>query len=202
MRGVVVIATGFADAGPDGAAAERELVELARGNGMRLIGPASMGIIVTGPPARCTPSFAPARRAAAAASASRCSRARSASALLELADRLGVGISSFVSLGNKADVSANDLLNYWDDDPDTDVVLLYTESFGNPRKFGRIARRVSRRKPIVAVKSGRGQPDDVAADALYQQAGVIRVDTVRELFDVGRVLAGQPLPDGRRVGGA
>ena len=119
--------------------------------------------------------------------------------LLELADRLQLGISSFVSLGNKADVSANDFLNYWDDDPDTAVVLLYTESFGNPRKFGRIARRVSRRKPIVAVKSGRGQPDDVAADALYQQAGVIRVDSVRQLFDVGRVLDGQPLPAGRRV---
>ena len=105
-----------------------------------------------------------------------------------------------MSLGNKGDVSANDLLNYWYDDPATEVVCLYTESFGNPRKFGRVARRVSRRKPIVAVKSGRGSPDDVAADALYLQAGVIRVDTVRELFDVGRVLAGQPLPE-RAAGG-
>ena len=199
VRGVVVIATGFADAGPEGAAAERDLVEL-----------------------RPRPRHAPDRSGQHGhhrrpATAARCWR-RSPRlgcapgrvgvslqsgplgiGLLELADRLGVGISSFVSLGNKADVSANDFLNYWDDDPDTAVVLLYTESFGNPRKFGRIARRVSRRKPIVAVKSGRGLPDDVAADALYQQAGVIRVDTVRQLFDVGRVLDGQPLPAGGRV---
>src|SRR5262245_57012430 len=119
--------------------------------------------------------------------------------MLEAAYRLGIGISTFVSLGTRGDVSANDFLQFWCDDPDTDVVLLYTESFGNPRKFGRIARRVSRRKPIVAVKAGLGLPEDVAADALYQQAGVIRVDTVRRLFDVGRVLDAQPLPKGGRV---
>ena len=198
VRGVVVIATGFADAGPDGAAAERELVEFARGHGMRLIGPASMGIISTGPTSTMLASFAQAhvRRGRVAMSLQ---SGPLGIGLLELADRLQLGISSFVSLGNRADVSANDFLNYWDDDLDTGVVLLYTESFGNPRKFGRIARRVSRRKPIVAVKSGRGQPDDVAADALYLQAGVIRVDSVRELFDVGRVLDGQPLPAGRQA---
>src|SRR4051794_21384198 len=198
VRGVVVIATGFADAGPDGAVAERQLVDFARGHGMRLIGPASMGIIATGPRSTMVASFARARVRPGRVAVSLQSGPLGIG-LLELAERLQIGISSFVSLGNKADVSANDFLNYWDDDLDTDVVLLYTESFGNPRKFGRIARRVSRRKPIVAVKSGRGQPDDVAADALYLQAGVIRVDSVRQLFDVGRVLDGQPLPAGRRA---
>ncbi len=167
---------------------------------MRLIGPASMGIIVTRRREQhdagvVRPGARPAGPGGGLA-AVRPARHRRCSSW---PTGCGIGISSFVSLGNKADVSANDFLNYWDDDPDTDVVLLYTESFGNPRKFGRIARRVSRRKPIVAVKSGRGLPDDVAADALYQQAGVIRVDTVRQLFDVGRVLDGQPLPAGRRV---
>jgi acyl-CoA synthetase (NDP forming)/RimJ/RimL family protein N-acetyltransferase len=198
VRGVVVIATGFADAGPEGARAERDLVDFARGHGMRLIGPASMGIIAAGQGSTMLASFAQVgvRRGRVAVSLQ---SGPLGIGLLELADRLQLGISSFVSLGNKADVSANDFLNYWDDDPDTGVVLLYTESFGNPRKFARIVRRVSLRKPIVAVKSGRGQPDDIAADALYQQAGVIRVDSVRQLFDVARVLDGQPLPAGRRV---
>jgi acyl-CoA synthetase (NDP forming)/RimJ/RimL family protein N-acetyltransferase len=191
VRGVVVIATGMADS-------EEALAELARGHGMRLIGPASMGIIATGERSTMLASFAqvPVRRGRVGVSLQ---SGPLGIGLLELANRLSVGISSFVSLGDKADVSANDFLNYWDDDPDTAVVLLYTESFGNPRKFGRIARRVSRRKPIVAVNPGLGLPEDVAADALYQQAGVIRVDTVRRLFDVGRVLDGQPLPKGDRV---
>ena len=122
--------------------------------------------------------------------------------LLERSARMGLGVSTFVSVGNKADVSGNDLLQYWEDDPGTDVVLLYLESFGNPRKFARIARRVSRRKPIVAVKSGRSSAGvraasshtaamaspDVAVDALFRQSGVIRVDTVDELFDVALLL--------------
>ena len=117
--------------------------------------------------------------------------------ILELAARLGVGMASFVSLGDKADVSGNDLLQYWEDDPATKVVLVYTESFGNPRKFARIARRVSQRKPIVAVRAGGSL--DPTTEALYEQAGVIRVRTVRELFDTARVLDGPPLPRGNRV---
>jgi acyl-CoA synthetase (NDP forming) len=117
--------------------------------------------------------------------------------LLELASRLGVGLASFVSLGDKADVSGNDLLQYWQDDPATKVVLIYTESFGNPRKFARIARRVSRHKPIVAVRAGGSS--DPMTEALYEQAGVIRVRTVRELFDTARILDGPPLPRGNRV---
>jgi acyl-CoA synthetase (NDP forming) len=134
-------------------------------------------------------------------------------AVLERSARIGLGVSSFVSVGNKADVSGNDLLQYWEDDPGTDVVLLYLESFGNPRKFSRIARRVSRRKPIVAVKSGRSTAGvraasshtaamaspDIAVDALFRQAGVIRVDTLDELFDMALLLGSQPLPRGRGV---
>jgi acyl-CoA synthetase (NDP forming) len=134
--------------------------------------------------------------------------------LLARSGDLGLGISTFVSMGNKADVSGNDLLQYWDEDPDTDVILLYLESFGNPRKFARLARRISRRKPIIAVKSGRTTAGargtsshtaalaspDVAVDALFRQAGVVRVDTLEQLFDTATVLLHQPLPRGRRVG--
>jgi acyl-CoA synthetase (NDP forming) len=133
--------------------------------------------------------------------------------LLARADQVGLGISTFVSMGNKADVSGNDLIQYWDEDPDTDVILLYLESFGNPRKFARLARRVARRKPIIAVKSGRTvagargtsshtaalAAPDVAVDALFRQAGVIRVDTLEQLFDVATVVLHQPLPVGRHV---
>ncbi len=198
VRGAIVVSTGFADAGPEGAATQRAMVELARRNGMRIIGPASLGVINTDPTSPLHASFAP-RDVPAGHLAVSLQSGPLGAGMIELAKRLGVGLSSFVSVGNKADVSANDLLNYWYDDPATDVVLLYTETFGNPRKFGRVARRVSRRKPVVAVKAGRGSADDVAADALYQQAGVIRVDTVRDMFDVGRVLASQPLPGGDRV---
>ena len=134
-------------------------------------------------------------------------------AVLEAAESLGLGISSFVSLGNKADISGNDLLQYWEDDPATEVALLYLESFGNPTKFNRLARRFSRHKPIVAVKSGRSEAgqraasshtaalatDDILTDTLFRQAGIIRVDTLAQMFDVTRVLVHQPLPAGRRV---
>jgi acyl-CoA synthetase (NDP forming) len=129
-------------------------------------------------------------------------------ALLAEADRRGLGLSSFVSAGNRADVSGNDLLQYWQDDPGTDVVLLYLETFGNPRKFARLARRMSRIKPVVAVASATRPPglagdvpgpDAHAVTALFARSGVIRVDTVQELFDVGLLLAHQPLPAGRRV---
>ncbi len=135
-------------------------------------------------------------------------------ALLDQAKALRIGLSTFVSVGNKADVSANDLIQYWEADPATDVILLYLESFGNPRKFGRLAPRVTAKKPVIAVKSGRSQAGsraasshtgalatvDVAVDALFRQSGVIRVDTLEEMFDVAGLLAHQPLPAGRRVG--
>jgi len=199
VRGVVVISTGFSDLGtPEGLEREQRLVHLARSNGMRLLGPASMGFVRWNDDGCLVASFtqAPVRRGNLAVSLQ---SGPLGSAMLEHASKVGLGISSFVSLGNKADISANDLLTYWEDDPDTGVIAVYTESFGNPRKFARIARRVSRKKPIVAVKAGRGGADDVATDALYLEAGVIRVDTVRQLFDTARVLATQPLPAGDRV---
>src|SRR5207302_7701011 len=133
---------------------------------------------------------------------------------MEFANSLGLGLSTFISVGNKADISGNDLLRYWESDPGTDVILLYLESFGNPKKFSQIARRVGRQKPIVVVKSGRSAAgaratsshtgaliaaSDVTVNALFRQAGVIRTDTLAELFDVASLLANQPLPIGRGV---
>ena len=212
VRGLVVISAGFSETGSEGAAAERELVALARGNGMRLIGPNCMGVVNTAPGVGMNATFSPAAPVPGRVGFLSQSGALGI-AVLDWTGRLGIGVSSFVSVGNKADVSGNDLVQYWEDDPQTDVVLLYLESCGNPRKFARVARRVSRRKPIVAVKSGRSRAGeraasshtaaaastDVAVDALFRQTGVIRVDTLEQLFDVAQVLAYQPLPPGRRV---
>jgi acyl-CoA synthetase (NDP forming)/GNAT superfamily N-acetyltransferase len=197
---VVVVSAGFSDAGPDGAAAERRLVSQARRLGMRLVGPNSMGVINTSPATSMNATFAsmPPRGRVGFLSQSGALGA----AILDAMARQGLGISSFVAPGNKADISGNDLLQYWDDDPDTDVVVLYLESFGNPRKFARVARRVSRAKPVLAVKSGRaaGNRSDAAVDALFRQTGVLRVETLEELFDLAQALCTQPLPGGRRVG--
>src|SRR5918994_4512027 len=212
VRGLVIISAGFAETGGDRAQAERELVELARRHGMRMVGPNCMGVINTNPAVRMNATFAPFVPTAGRVAFSSQSGALGIELLAKAAE-LGLGISTFVSVGNKADVSSNDLLQYWEEDPDTDVILLYLESFGNPRKFARLARRVSRTKPIIAVKSGRTQAgsraagshtaalasSDVAVDALFRQAGVIRVDTLEGLFDAAQVLAHQPLPPGSRV---
>ncbi len=213
VAGLVVITAGFAELGSPGAGSEHELVQLARRNGMRLIGPNCMGIVNTHPDVRLLATFAP-----FAPAPGRIAFASQSGGLgIELLGRAssaGLGISTFVSMGNKADISSNDLIQYWDDDPETDVILLYLESFGNPQKFARLARDVSRRKPIVAVKAGRSAAGeratsshtaalaapDVAVDALFRQAGVIRVDAIDELFDVGTLLRAQPLPGGPRVG--
>lgn len=208
VAGLVVLTAGFGEIGEAGAQAE--LRDLARRNGMRLVGPNCIGVVNTaiGLDATFSP-YAPAPGRIAMQSQS----GALGIAMLERSARMGLGVSTFVSVGNKADVSGNDLLQYWEDDPGTDVVLLYLESFGNPRKFARIARRVSRRKPIVAVKSGRSSAGvraasshtaamaspDIAVDALFRQAGVIRVDTLDELFDMALVLSAQPLPGGNRV---
>lgn len=208
IAGLVVLSAGFGEVGD--VAAEAELRDLARRSGMRLVGPNCVGVVNTavGLDATFSP-YAPSAGRIAMQSQS----GALGIAILERSARIGLGVSSFVSVGNKADVSGNDLLQYWEDDPATDVVLLYLESFGNPHKFARIARRVSRRKPIVAVKSGRSAAGvraatshtaamaspDIAVDALFRQAGVIRVDTLDELFDIALVLGSQPLPDGNRV---
>lgn len=213
VRGVVVISAGFAEVGPEGAAREAELLRLVRSMGMRMVGPNCMGLLNTADAVRLNGTFAPVYPPAGNVAMSSQSGALGI-AILDYATEHSIGISQFVSVGNKADVSANDLLLAWEDDPATDVITLYVESFGNPRKFSRIARRIARRKPIIAVKSGRTQAgikaasshtgalasSDVAVATLFRQAGVIRVDTMVELFDTASILANQPVPKGSRVG--
>jgi acyl-CoA synthetase (NDP forming) len=207
-----VITAGFAEVSVEGRALQQRLVEKVRGYGMRMVGPNCLGLLNTDPAVQLNASFSPGFPPPGRIAMSSQSGALGL-AILALARRLQLGLSTFVSVGNKADVSGNDLLQYWEEDEQTDVVLLYLESFGNPRRFARIARRVSRRKPIIAVKSGRTgagrraagshtaalAADDVAVDALFRQTGVIRADTLAEMFDVAAALASQPLPQGRRV---
>jgi acyl-CoA synthetase (NDP forming)/GNAT superfamily N-acetyltransferase len=178
-----------------------ELLPVARAAGMRLVGPNCFGIANTDETVRLNATLAPALPPRGRIGFFSQSGALGV-ALLAEAERRGVGLSSFVSAGNRADVSGNDLLQYWEDDPATDAVLLYLETFGNPRKFARLARRVGRAKPVVAVASlsrSGSMMDANAAAALFAHSGVIRVDTVAEMFDVGVLLAHQPLPAGRRV---
>ncbi len=212
VKAVVVISAGFAEVGGAGAAREAELLEVARGHGMRLLGPNCMGLLNGASDVRMNATFSTTFPAPGRVAMSSQSGALGL-AVLDHAASLGIGISSFVSIGNKADISGNDLLAYWETDEATDVVLLYLESFGNPRNFSRIARRVSRNKPVVVVKSGRTDAGrraasshtaavgtgDRAAAALFEQTGVIRTDTLEAMFDVATLLASQPLPRGRRV---
>ncbi|MGK5520612.1 bifunctional acetate--CoA ligase family protein/GNAT family N-acetyltransferase [Micromonospora sp. URMC 107] len=206
-HGLVVISAGFAEAGGEGAAAQRALVRAAHAAGMRVVGPNCLGVANTDPAVRLNATLAPRLPVPGRVGIFSQSGAFGV-ALLAEADRRGLGLSSFVSAGNRADVSGNDLLQYWQDDPGTDVIMLYLETFGNPRKFARLARRIGRDKPVVALASparppGVGDsagPDEVAVAALFAHSGVIRVDTVAELLDVGVLLAHQPLPAGSRVG--
>ncbi len=204
VRGLVVISSGFAESGPDGARAERELVELARANGARVVGPNCLGIANTASEIQLNATLAPRLPGRGRVGFFSQSGALGI-ALLEQVDRRGIGLSTFVSAGNRADVSGNDLLQYWQDDPATDVVLMYLETFGNPRKFARVARRLARRKPVVVLKS-RARPPGLTAgptdrglQALFESSGVIRVDNLDQLFDVAQLLAYQPLPTGRGV---
>ncbi|HEU4713164.1 MAG TPA: GNAT family N-acetyltransferase [Pyrinomonadaceae bacterium] len=214
VRALVVISAGFSETGPEGKARQVELINVCRNAGMRLIGPNCMGIANTNPNVSLDATFAPGVPPRGRVGFSSQSGALGL-AIMEFANSLDLGISTFVSVGNKADISGNDLLRYWEADDDTDVILLYLESFGNPKKFSEIARRVGRKKPIAVVKSGRSAAgaratsshtgaliaaSDVTVDALFRQAGVVRTDTLAELFDVASLLANQPLPTGRRVG--
>ncbi|MDF0676020.1 MAG: GNAT family N-acetyltransferase [Nitrospira sp.] len=213
VRACVIITAGFAEVGSEGSTLQRQLVAKVRQHGMRMIGPNCFGILNTDPTVRLnatfTSLFPPQGRVAMSSQSGALGLATLAGAR-----RVQLGISSFVSVGNKADVSTNDLLQYWEEDPATDVILLYVESFGNPRRFARIARRVSHRKPIVAVKAGRTQSgsraasshtaalaaSDVAVEALFRQAGVIRAETLDDMLVLATGLVAQPLPPGRRVG--
>jgi acetyl coenzyme A synthetase (ADP forming)-like protein len=210
VRALCVISAGFAEGGEEGRARQDALLAAVRAHGARLVGPNCLGIVASGVSLNAT--FAPRPLPPGRIGFSSQSGALGL-ALLEKAAARGLGFSSFISIGNKADVSSNDLLEWWEDDADTDVVLLYLESFGNPRRFARIARRVARRKPILALKAGTSNAgaraagshtaalagSDAAADALFRQAGVVRARTLEELIDAAVVLGSQPLPRGRDV---
>jgi acetate---CoA ligase (ADP-forming) len=213
VRALLVISAGFAEAGDEGVRRQRELIDVCRGAGIRLIGPNCLGVLNTDENVRLNATFAP-HHAVPGPVGFLSQSGGLGIAIIEAAARLGLGLSSFVSVGNKADLSGNDFLQYWEQDPGTDVALLYLESFGNPRKFARIAPRVARQKPILAVKSGRSaagaratsshtgallSASDVTVDALFEQAGVIRTDTLHELFNVASLLTKQPVPRGARV---
>lgn len=211
---LVVLSAGFGESGPEGAKRERELLDICREAGMRLIGPNCLGVLDTRPERGLNVTFAPsAPRAGNVAFASQSGAL--GLALIEFAATRSLGVSSFASLGNRADVTANDLLEFWEEDESTRLVLAYIESFTDPRRFARVARRVGRRKPLVAVKSGRSASgaraasshtgallaaSDRTTDALFQQSGVIRAETLSELLDVASLLSSQPLPAGPRVG--
>ena len=212
VRAICIISAGFGECSDEGRLQEAALARRIREAGCRLIGPNCMGLLNTDPRFSLNATFSPVYPPQGTVAMSTQSGALGL-AILDYAKQLNIGISSFVSVGNKADVSGNDLLQYWESDPRTSVILLYLESFGNPAKFSRIARRISRSKPIVALKSGRSAlgaraaashtgalaSSDDFVDALFHQSGVIRTGTVTELFDVATLLARQPLPRGRRV---
>jgi acetyltransferase len=216
VKGLVVITAGFSETGDEGRRMEAELGERIRRYGMRMIGPNCMGLINTDPAVHMDSTFAPTLPLTGRIAFMSQSGALGV-AILNIAQQLDIGFSYFVGLGNRTDVSSNDMLLYWEDDPNTDLILMYLESFGNTKRFMQIARRISKRKPILAVKSGRTEAGaraasshtgalsarqglDIAADALLEQSGVIRVNTVEELFDLTLGFSKNPLPRGNRLG--
>jgi acetyltransferase len=212
VRGIIIISAGFAESSPEGRARQDVILEIARRYGMRLVGPNCMGIINTDPEVSMNATFSSVFPSTGGIAMGTQSGALGG-AILEYARSLNIGLSTFVSIGNKADVSSNDLLQYWGKDPATKVILLYLESFGNPKKFVRIARSITLTKPVVAVRGGRTltgsravashtgvlATTEVASEALFAQTGVIRVDTLEELFDVANLFSHQPIPQGKRV---
>ncbi len=213
VRGLLITSSGLSDASPEGKALEDMIVAKLRHAGIRLVGPSSLGLATTETEVSLNASFAPQLPQPGQLAVAGHSGAMGV-AIMHYVSRMGLGISSFVSLGNKADVSVNDLLQYWEDDPETTAIMLYMESFGNPRKFSRIARRLTRRKPILAVKSARSRPgvanpeaprfqwdlSDAPVDALFKQSGIIRADTLEELIDVAAIVTTQPIMRGGRIG--
>ena len=211
-KALLVVTSGFAETGPEGEASQRELLALVRSHGARLVGPNCLGVMNTHPDiclnASLAPELVPQGRIGFFSHS-----AALGLVILNYASERGLGFSTFVSAGNRADVSGNDLLQYWEEDVSTDVALLYLETFGNPRRFARVARRLSYKKPILCVKSARSRAGAAAAhahigaiamsdtnvDVLFRQAGVIRAETLEEMFDVSLLLANQPLPRGNRV---
>lgn len=213
VRGLVVITAGFGETGAEGAARERRLRDVVRAAGARMIGPNCMGVINTAAGVSLNATFAPTPARAGGLGFVSQSGALGV-AILNVMQDMDIGLTQFVSMGNKADVSGNDLLEHWEDDPATRVIAMYLESFGNPRRFTEIAKRVARKKPILVVKSGRTAEGaraatshtgaiagaDLTVSALLEQCGVLRADTIEELFDIARALARSPLPAGNRIG--
>jgi acetyl coenzyme A synthetase (ADP forming)-like protein len=212
VRGLVVITAGFAETGEEGRQLEQRLRATVRGAGVRMIGPNCMGVINTDPQVTLNATFAPVPARAGAVGFVSQSGALGV-AILNVAQELGIGLTQFVSMGNKADVSGNDLLEHWEDDPQTRVICMYLESFGNPRRFTEIAKRVGHKKPILVVKSGRTAEGaraatshtgalagtDITVSAFLEQCGVLRANTIEELFDVALAFERCPLPQGDRV---
>jgi acetyl coenzyme A synthetase (ADP forming)-like protein len=213
VRGLVVITAGFGETGGEGAVREAQLREAVRAAGARMIGPNCMGVINTAAGVSLNATFAPTPARAGRVGFVSQSGALGV-AILNVMRDMDIGLTQFVSMGNKADVSGNDLLEYWEDDPETQVIAMYLESFGNPRRFTEIAKRVTRKKPVLVVKSGRTAEGaraatshtgaiagaDVTVSALLEQCGVLRANTIEELFDFARALVRSPLPEGHRVG--
>jgi len=212
VKALVVISAGFREVGGSGVERERALMEVVRKHGMRLVGPNCMGVLNTAPDRSMNATFAPSMPPPGPVAFMSQSGAMGVT-ILDYAAEYGIGISQFVSVGNKPDVSGNDLVQYWADDERTGVILMYLENFGNPRKFTQLAREITRRKPIIAVKSGRSGAGaraasshtgalagtDTATDALLRQCGVLRADTVEEMFDLAMAFSRQPIPLGNRV---
>ena len=212
VKALVVISAGFREVGGSGVERERALMELVRRYGMRLVGPNCMGVLSTAPDRSMNATFAPSMPPPGPVAFMSQSGAMGVT-ILDYAAEYGIGISQFVSVGNKPDVSGNDLVQYWADDERTGVILMYLENFGNPRKFTQLAREITRRKPIITVKSGRSGAGaraasshtgalagtDTATDALLRQCGVLRADTVEEMFDLAMAFSHQPIPRGPRV---
>jgi acetyl coenzyme A synthetase (ADP forming)-like protein len=212
VKGVVVISAGFKEVGGEGVKREELLLATVRRHGMRLVGPNCMGLMNTSADISMNATFAPTMPPRGATSFLSQSGAMGVT-ILDYAAEYGVGINEFVSVGNKPDVSGSDLIEYWEDDPGTRVILMYLESFGNTRHFPTIARRVSRKKPVAVVKSGRTKAGalaasshtgalagaDIAIDALLAQCGVLRADSIEELFDMAMAFEHLPLPRGNRV---
>ncbi len=207
VKAIVVITAGFKEVGPAGVERENEVKAIARRYGMRMVGPNCLGVLNTHEDMRMNATFAPVMPPAGPVSFMSQSGAMGVT-ILDYAAEYGIGINHFASVGNKADLSGNDLVEYWSDDPVTTVILMYLENFGNPRRFTRIARRVTKKKPIIAVKAGRTLAGaraasshtgalaalDTATDALLDQCGVIRVDTVEALFDMAMAFGKLPMP--------
>jgi acetyltransferase len=212
VRGLVIISAGFKESGGEGARAEAKLLNIMKKHGMRAVGPNCMGVINTDPEIRMNATFAatkPQRGTIGFMSQS----GALGEAILSMARQLNLGFSHFISVGNKADISGNDLLEYWSDDPATEVILMYLESFGSPAKFTRLAREITRKKPVIAVKAGRTRAGieaasshtgamanvEVASMALFEQCGILRVTSVEELFDMAMAFCNQPIPAGDGV---